>query len=77
MRVCIIGAGNGGAVAALQISRLAGNEADISIFSNRTMLGCSPCEIPLVLSGDVAKWDELIRGLRTESFYQKRNIKLF
>jgi NADPH-dependent 2,4-dienoyl-CoA reductase/sulfur reductase-like enzyme len=77
MKVCIIGAGNGGAVAALQISRLAGNEADISIFSNRTMLGCSPCEIPLVLSGDVAKWEELIRGLRTESFYQKRNIKLF
>jgi NADPH-dependent 2,4-dienoyl-CoA reductase/sulfur reductase-like enzyme len=77
MKVCIIGAGNGGAVASLQISRLAGNEADISIFSNRTMLGCSPCEIPLVLSGDVATWDELIRGLRTESFYQKRNIKLF
>jgi len=75
MKVCIIGAGDGGAVAANQIRRLDGN-AQIDVFSKRADLGCPPCEMPLVLSGAVANWDELIRGLRTESFYQKRNINL-
>jgi NADPH-dependent 2,4-dienoyl-CoA reductase/sulfur reductase-like enzyme len=32
--------------------------------------------MPLVLSGTVARWEELIRGLRTEAFYEKRNINI-
>ena len=75
MKVCIIGAGDSGAIAALQIRRLDSN-AQIDVFSNKTDLGCPPCEMPLVLGGIVANWDELIHGLRTKSFYEKRNINI-
>ena len=75
MKVCIIGAGDSGAIAALQIRRLE-NNAEINIFSKRAELGCPPCEMPLVLSGTVAHWEELVRGLRTKSFYEKRSINI-
>lgn len=73
MKVCIVGAGDGGSTAAIQIRRL-NNEAQIDIFSKRTGLGCPPCEMPLVIGGTVATWDELIRGFRQESFWEKRNV---
>ncbi len=75
MKVCIIGAGDAGAIAALQIRRL-DSEAQIDIFSKREELGCPPCEMPLVLSGAIGSWEELSRGLRAQPFYQKRNINL-
>ena len=75
MRVCIVGAGDGGAIAANQIRRL-DRDAQIDIFSRRDGLGCPPCEMPLVIGGTVASWDELIRGLRQNSFWEKRNINL-
>jgi NADPH-dependent 2,4-dienoyl-CoA reductase/sulfur reductase-like enzyme len=75
MKVCIIGAGDAGAIAALQIRRL-DSKAEIDVFSKRTELGCPPCEMPLVLSGTVAQWEELVRGLRTKAFYEKRSINV-
>ena len=75
MKVCIIGAGDAGAIAALQIRRLDG-KAQIDIFSKRTGLGCPPCEMPLVLSGAISKSEELSRGLRALPFYEKRNISI-
>ena len=75
MKVCIIGTGDGGATAANQVSRL-DSEAQIDAFSNREMLGCPPCEMPLVIGGAVATWEELIRGFRQNSFWEKRNINL-
>lgn len=75
MRVCIIGAGDAGAIAALQVRRL-NSEARIDVFSKRKELGCNPCEIPLVLSGTVSKWEDLYRGYRVTPFYEKRNMKL-
>jgi NADPH-dependent 2,4-dienoyl-CoA reductase/sulfur reductase-like enzyme len=75
MKVCIIGAGDAGAIAALQIRRL-DSKAEIDVFSKRAELGCPPCEMPLVLSGTVAHWEELVRGLRTKAFYEKRNINI-
>jgi NADPH-dependent 2,4-dienoyl-CoA reductase/sulfur reductase-like enzyme len=75
MKVCIIGAGDSGAIAALQVRRL-DNKAEIDVFSKRTELGCPPCEMPLVLSGTVAHWEELICGLRTKPFYEKRSINI-
>ena len=75
MKICIVGAGDAGAVAALQIRRL-DSKAEIDIFSKRAELGCPPCEMPLVLGGAVGHWEELIRGLRTRSFYEKRNINI-
>jgi NADPH-dependent 2,4-dienoyl-CoA reductase/sulfur reductase-like enzyme len=75
MKVCVIGAGDAGAIAALQVRRL-NNEAQIDVFSKRAELGCNPCEIPLVLSGTVSKWEDLYRGYRVTPFYEKRNIKL-
>jgi NADPH-dependent 2,4-dienoyl-CoA reductase/sulfur reductase-like enzyme len=75
MKVCIIGAGDAGAIAALQTRRL-NSEAQIDVFSKRKELGCNPCEIPLVLSGAVNKWEDLYRGYRVTPFYQKRNMTL-
>jgi len=75
MKVCIIGAGDAGAIAALQTRRL-NSEAQIDVFNKRKELGCNPCEIPLVLSGIVSKWEDLYRGYRVTPFYEKRNIKL-
>jgi len=75
MKVCIVGAGDSGAIAALQIRRLQ-NSAEVNILSKRAELGCPPCEMPLVLSGTVARWEELIRGLRTKPFYEKRSINI-
>lgn len=75
MRVCIVGAGDGGGMAASQVRRLDG-EAQIDIFSKRAGLGCPPCEMPLVIGGTVVTWDELIRGFRQISFWQKRNINI-
>jgi len=75
MRVCIIGAGDGGATAANQIRRL-DTEAQVDVFSKRGSLGCPPCEMPLVLGRKVATWEELIRGFRQESFWGKRDIGL-
>ena len=75
MKACIIGAGDAGSIAALQIRRL-NPDAQIDVFSKRVELGCPPCEMPLVLKGAVNKWEDLYRGLRLPSFYEKRNIKL-
>jgi NADPH-dependent 2,4-dienoyl-CoA reductase/sulfur reductase-like enzyme len=75
MKVCIIGTGDAGAIAALQIRRLS-SEAQIDVFSERKELGCNPCEIPLVLGGIVSKWEDLYRGYRIPPFYEKRNIAL-
>ena len=75
MRICIIGTGDGGATAANQIRRL-NRQAQIDVFSKRNILGCPPCEMPLVLGGEIASWDELIRGFRQGSFWEKRNINL-
>jgi len=75
MRVCIIGTGDGGATAANQVRRL-DSEAQIDVFSKRAELGCPPCEMPLVIGGIVATWDELIRGFRQSSFWEKRNINV-
>ncbi len=72
MKVCIVGAGDGGSTAAIQIRRL-DSEAQIDIFSSRASLGCPPCEMPLVLGGTIATWDELIRGFRELSFWERRN----
>jgi len=73
MKVCIIGAGDGGSTAATQIRRLA-SDAQIDIFSKRASLGCPPCEMPLVIGRTVATWDELVRGFRQDSFWEKRNV---
>jgi len=75
MRVCIVGAGDGGSTAAIQIRRL-DSDVQIDIFSKRTSLGCPPCEMPLVIGGTVATWDELIRGFRQTSFWEKRSVTL-
>jgi NADH oxidase (H2O2-forming) len=75
MKICIIGTGDGGSTAAIQIRRLA-SDAQIDIFSKRASLGCPPCEVPLVIGGTVATWDELIRGFRANSFWEKRSINL-
>jgi NADPH-dependent 2,4-dienoyl-CoA reductase/sulfur reductase-like enzyme len=73
MKVRIIGTGDGGSTAAIQIRRLA-SDAQIDIFSKRTSLGCPPCEIPLVIGGTIPSWDELVRGFRKDSFWEKRNV---
>jgi NADH oxidase (H2O2-forming) len=73
MKVCIVGTGDGGSTAAIQIRRI-DSDAQIDIFSKRTSLGSPPCEMPLVIGGTVATWDELIRGFRQNSFWEKRNV---
>ena len=75
MKICIIGAGDAGAIAALQPRRLS-SDTQIDVFTKRKELGCNPCEIPLVLSGTVSKWEDLYRGYRITPFYEKRNITL-
>lgn len=75
MRVCIVGAGDGGAIAALQARRVEPN-CEVKVFSKRQELGCPPCEMPLVLGGRIARWEELVRGLRSPSFYEKRQIEI-
>ena len=75
MRVCIIGAGDAGAIASLQVRRLDAN-AELDVFSKNEELGCPPCEMPLVLGGSVEKWEGLYRGMRKKSFYEKRGINL-
>jgi NADPH-dependent 2,4-dienoyl-CoA reductase/sulfur reductase-like enzyme len=73
MRICIIGTGDAGATAANQIRRLDG-EAQIDTFTQRAKLGVPPCEMPLVIGRDIASWEELVRGFRQNSFWEKRNI---
>ena len=75
MKVCIVGAGDAGAIAATQISRL-DESAEVRLFSKRQELGCPPCAMHLVLSGVLASWDELVHGIRTKSFYEKRNVEV-
>jgi len=75
MKVCIIGSGDGGSTAAIQIRRQE-SDAQIDIFSKRANLGCPPCEMPLVIGGMVATWDKLIRGFRQDSFWEKRNVSV-
>jgi len=73
MRICIIGAGDAGATAANQIRRL-DSETQIDTFSQRAELGIPPCEMPLVIGGNITSWGELVRGFRQNSFWEKRNI---
>ena len=75
VRVCIVGTGDGGAIAATQIKRLSAG-AQIDLFSSREAIGCPPCEMPLVIGGDVATWEELLRGFRESSFWEKRGVGL-
>jgi NADPH-dependent 2,4-dienoyl-CoA reductase/sulfur reductase-like enzyme len=75
MKVCIVGAGDGGSTAVNQVRRLA-SDAQIDAFSQRAELGVPPCEMPLVIGGAIATWDELVRGFRQNSFWEKRNIGL-
>jgi len=73
VKICIIGAGDAGATAANQIRRL-DSEAQIDTFSQRAELGIPPCEMPLVIGGNITSWGELVRGFRQNSFWEKRNI---
>ena len=75
MKVCIIGSGDSGSIAAMQIRQLA-SEAQIEIFSERASLGCPPCEMPMAISGVIASWNELVRGFRKNEFWEKRNVTL-
>ena len=73
MKVCVIGTGDGGSTAANQLRRLA-SDVQIDSFSQRAELGVPPCEMPLVIGGSIATWDELVRGFRQNSFWEKRSI---
>jgi len=75
VKVCIVGAGDGGAIAANEIRRLNSN-AQIDVFSQRTGLGCPPCPMPMVIGGAIATWEELIHGFRQSSFWEKRNVNI-
>ena len=75
MRICIVGAGDGGAIAANEARRLDAG-AQINVFSRRAGLGCPPCPMPMVIGGTIATWDELVRGFRQSSFWEKRNIAI-
>ncbi len=75
MKVCIIGAGDGGAIAANEVRRL-DSEAQIDVFSQRAGLGCPPCPMPMVIGGAIATWEGLIHGFRQSSFWEKRNINV-
>jgi len=73
MKICIIGTGDGGSTAAMQIRRLV-SDSQVDMFTKRSSLGCPPCEMPLVIGGTIATWGELVRGFRQDSFWEKRNI---
>jgi NADPH-dependent 2,4-dienoyl-CoA reductase/sulfur reductase-like enzyme len=73
MKICIIGTGDSGSTAAIQIRRFT-SDAQIDLFSKRASLGCPPCEMPLAISGAITSWDELVRGFRQDSFWEKRNV---
>jgi len=75
MKVCIVGAGDGGAIASNELRRL-DREAQIDVFSKRAGLGCPPCPMPMVIGGAFATWDEIIHGFRQISFWEKRNINI-
>jgi len=76
MKFCIIGTGDAGAIAAYQLRHL-DRKVRIEIFSTTRELGIPPCEMPLVLRGDISRWEDLVRGFRgDETFYHKRNICL-
>ena len=75
MKVCVIGTGDGGSTAANQLRRLA-SDVQIDSFSQRAKLGVPPCEMPLVIGGSIATWDELVRGFRQNSFWEKRSIAM-
>ncbi|MFC1934961.1 FAD-dependent oxidoreductase, partial [Chloroflexota bacterium] len=75
MKVCIIGSGNGGLTAAVQVRQL-NRDVQIDIFSKRADMGCSPCEMPLLIGGVLTNWDELVRGFRRGSFWEKRNVSV-
>ena len=75
MKICVIGAGDGGAIAANEIRRL-NSDVQIDVFSQRVGLGCPPCPMPMVIGGAIATWEGLIHGFRQSSFWEKRNINV-
>jgi len=75
VKICVIGAGDGGAIAANEIRRL-NSDVQIDVFSQRVGLGCPPCPMPMVIGGAIATWEGLIHGFRQSSFWEKRNINV-
>jgi NADH oxidase (H2O2-forming) len=75
MRVCIVGAGDGGATAANAVRAL-DSEAQIDVFSKRVSLGCPPCPMTKIIAGTIATWEELTHR-RQISSWEKRNISLY
>ena len=73
MKVCIVGGGGGASNAANVIRRL-NEEAQIDIFTNRDEIGNQPCEIPFVLKGDLASWEDSF--VFRQKFYNERNINV-
>lgn len=73
MKVCIVGGGGGASNAANVIRRL-DKEAQIDIFTNRAEIGNQPCEIPFVLKGDLASWEDSF--VFRQRFYSERNVNV-
>lgn len=73
MRVSIIGGGAGASNAANMVRRL-NEEAQIDIFTNRADIGNQPCEIPFVLRGDLASWQDSF--VFSQKFYDQRNVNV-
>jgi NADH oxidase (H2O2-forming) len=71
MKVCIVGGGGGASNAANVIRRL-DKEAQIAIFTDRAEIGTQPCEIPFVLNGYLASWDDTF--VFRQKFYSDRDI---
>jgi NADH oxidase (H2O2-forming) len=73
MKFCIVG-GGGGASNAANVIRQLDREALIDIFTDRDEIGNQPCEIPFVLKGDLARWDQtfVFKG----NFYAERNVNV-
>jgi len=65
MKVCIVGAGDAGAITALQVRRL-DSHVQIDIFSKRGELGCPPCEM---LAVAIASKMPLVRLVQIDSCY--------